>query len=72
MTTLPSRLPSKAARSLDRQDQPVRLRWSEVVVRGGVEPPTFRFSGGFARPGESTIDRLIRSNAVSEHQDVQN
>jgi hypothetical protein len=19
--------------------------WSEVVVRGGVEPPTFRFSG---------------------------
>ena len=22
------------------------FRWSEVVVRGGVEPPTFRFSGG--------------------------
>jgi hypothetical protein len=45
MTTLPSRLPSKAARSPDRQDQPGRLRCSEVVVRGGVEPPTFRFSG---------------------------
>ena len=23
-----------------------RLRCSEVVVRGGVEPPTFHFSGG--------------------------
>jgi hypothetical protein len=23
-----------------------RFNWSEVVVRGGVEPPTFRFSGG--------------------------
>ena len=23
-----------------------RFGWSEVVVRGGVEPPTFRFSGG--------------------------
>ena len=22
------------------------LAWSEVVVRGGIEPPTFRFSGG--------------------------
>ena len=22
------------------------IAWSEVVVRGGVEPPTFRFSGG--------------------------
>ena len=22
-----------------------RFSWSEVVVRGGVEPPTFRFSG---------------------------
>jgi hypothetical protein len=22
------------------------LAWSELVVRGGVEPPTFRFSGG--------------------------
>ncbi len=23
-----------------------RFGWSEWVVRGGVEPPTFRFSGG--------------------------
>jgi hypothetical protein len=23
-----------------------RIAWSDVVVRGGVEPPTFRFSGG--------------------------
>jgi hypothetical protein len=30
------------------------------VVRGGVEPPTFRFSGGFAGPGESTAGRLAR------------
>jgi hypothetical protein len=48
-----------------------RLRCSEVVVRGRIELPTFRFSGGFARPGESTIDRLNRPNDVSEHQDVQ-
>ena len=26
-------------------EQTRHLRWSEVVVRGGVEPPTFRFSG---------------------------
>jgi hypothetical protein len=36
------------------------LAWSEVVVRGGVEPPTFRFSEGMASPGESTADRLTR------------
>src|SRR6516162_9545259 len=36
------------------------LRWSGVVVRGGVEPPTFRFSGGFASPGASTTGRLTR------------
>jgi hypothetical protein len=23
-----------------------RFRWSNVVARGGVEPPTYRFSGG--------------------------
>jgi hypothetical protein len=23
-----------------------RFRWSRVVARGGVEPPTYRFSGG--------------------------
>jgi hypothetical protein len=32
---------------------------SELVVRGGVEPPTFRFSGGFAGPCRSTIGRLV-------------
>ena len=31
------------------------------VVRGGVEPPTFRFSGGLDSPGESTTGRLTRS-----------
>ena len=31
-----------------------------LVVRGGVEPPTFRFSGGLASTGMSTTDRLIR------------
>jgi len=30
------------------------------VVRGGVEPPTFRFSGGLASPGVSTTGRLTR------------
>jgi len=29
------------------------IAWSEVVVRGGVELPTFRFSEGFAGPGRS-------------------
>jgi hypothetical protein len=29
-----------------RDDQQQRLRCSQGVVRGGVEPPTFRFSGG--------------------------
>jgi hypothetical protein len=32
-----------------------------VVVRGGVEPPTFRFSGGFGSSGKSTAVRLTRS-----------
>jgi hypothetical protein len=64
MTTLPSRLPSKAARSLDRQDQPVRLRWSEVVVRGRIELPTFRFSEGFAGPGRSITGRLTGRTAA--------
>jgi hypothetical protein len=27
------------------------------VVRGGVEPPTFRFSGGFADPRRSIARR---------------
>jgi site-specific DNA recombinase len=28
-----------------------RFGWSDWVVRGGVEPPTFRFSAGFSLPG---------------------
>jgi len=31
-----------------RDDHQQRLRCSQGVVRGGVEPPTFRFSGAFA------------------------
>jgi hypothetical protein len=71
MTTLPVTVAVKGRQSPDRQDHLGRSRCSEVVVRGGVEPPTFRFSGGFARPGESTIDGLNRPNDASEHQDVQ-
>jgi len=29
-----------------RRNPPGRFGWSELVVRGGVEPPTFRFSVG--------------------------
>ena len=29
-----------------RRNPPGRFGWSDCVVRGGVEPPTFRFSGG--------------------------
>src|SRR5580693_3839039 len=35
-----------------------------MVVRGGVEPPTFRFSGGFAGPGWSSAGRLTGANAA--------
>jgi hypothetical protein len=31
-----------------------------VVVRGGVEPPTFRFSGGFADPYGSVTGDVSR------------
>jgi hypothetical protein len=31
---------------------------AELVVRGWAEPPTFRFSGGFADPGGSITGRL--------------
>ena len=37
---------------------------AKLVVRGGVEPPTFRFSEGLASPGESTTGRLTRLDAV--------
>ena len=33
-----------------------QLYCSEVVVRGGVEPPTFRFSDGLSPPGPSFLD----------------
>ena len=39
-----------------------RLQAGWLAVRGGVEPPTFRFSGGFAGPGESTTGRLGSPN----------
>jgi len=45
----------------------------EMVVRGGVEPPTFRFSGHFADPGGSRAVRLTSSSlvwaVVSVHRD---
>jgi len=41
------------------------------VVRGGVEPPTFRFSGGLASPGMSTIGRLTRPYDVLAALEVQ-
>src|SRR5215471_19168009 len=43
-----------------RAKQMGHLCWSVVVVRGGVEPPTFRFSGGLASPDESTTGRVTR------------
>jgi hypothetical protein len=42
-----------------------------VVVRGGVEPPTFRFSGGLARPGQSTTAQLARPDGASAVPTVQ-
>src|SRR5215831_11819236 len=47
------------------------LACSEVVVRGGVEPPTFRFSGGLASPGVSTTGRLTRPYDVLAPLEVQ-
>jgi hypothetical protein len=35
------------------------IAWSEVVVRGGVEPPTFRFSGAIRRSRTVASRRLI-------------
>ena len=40
------------------------------LVRGGVEPPTFRFSGGFARPGESVTGCLSGLYQVLPHLGV--
>ena len=37
---------SVAVNRPDWSDPPERFAWSDWVVRGGVEPPTFRFSGG--------------------------
>jgi hypothetical protein len=54
-----------ATHEADSKGSSVRgIAWSEVVVRGGVEPPTFRFSGGFAGPGESSAVRLTRQSAA--------
>ena len=39
---LPSRLLSNEPSTRSQRN----VGWSKVVVRGGVEPPTFRFSGG--------------------------
>jgi hypothetical protein len=36
-----------------------------VVVRGGFEPPTFRFSEGFEGPAKSIAERLTRPDVVS-------
>src|SRR5262249_41126033 len=44
---------------------------SDRVVRGGVEPPTFRSSGGLASSGESTADRLTRPYGVLALLEVQ-
>ena len=43
----------------------------EEVVRGGVEPPTFRFSEGLASPGVSTTGRLTRPYEVLAALEVQ-
>jgi hypothetical protein len=45
--------------------------WSEPVVRGGVEPPTFRFSGGLPSPGQSTIGGLTRPYGMQATLGVQ-
>jgi hypothetical protein len=51
---------------------PGRFCWSEVVGRGGVEPPTFRFSGGRSYqlsylPGRRDAgSRFRRSDAVAD------
>ena len=47
-----------------RSNPPGRSRWSELVVRGRVELPTFRFSGGLPNPYESTTGRLTRPDAL--------
>ena len=41
----------------------MRSSWS-LVVRGGVEPPTFRFSAGCAGPGRSIAGRLTGPTAA--------
>src|SRR5262249_54778082 len=43
----------------------------EVVVRGGVEPPTFRFSGGCTGPGESTIGHLSSQDGADLRAGIQ-
>jgi hypothetical protein len=55
-----------------QNEQEQRFRCSGLVVRGGVEPPTFRFSGGLASPAESTTGRLSRPYDVRAVLGVQN
>src|SRR5215468_1296840 len=55
-----------------RAKQMGHLCWSVVVVRGGVEPPTFRFSGDLASPDVSTTDGLIRPYDMRAVHGVQN
>src|SRR6266487_5186031 len=35
---------------------------AKLVVRGGIEPPAFRFSAGFVGPGKSITGGLTRSD----------
>jgi hypothetical protein len=46
------------------------LSWSELVVRGRVELPTFRFSGECPGPHEFTTVRLIRPDDLLGHLGV--
>jgi len=55
------RTPSEAL--TDSRDHQQRLRWSEVVGWGGVEPPTFRFSG--VADGQVISDQICESSRLS-------
>jgi hypothetical protein len=48
---------------VSRKDHRARNRRPEVV-RGGIEPPAFRFSGGIADPGGSRAVRLTSSSLI--------
>ena len=46
------------------------LCWSDVVVRGGVEPPTFRFSGALSRfkTKNANASSALLSGITTGHQ----